>query len=275
MPSDYSKFDRFIVNFPSEFIIHIQINQPKKINAYDTETWTQYRDIFNTVKYDADVRCVIYSGVGKHFTSGLDVKQAMEDLGSGDINERSRLKLRNHIRDFQNAIHTPFTISKPVIGVAHGISYGLALDILTAHDIRIASRDARLSIKEVDIGLTSDIGTLQRIVKISGNISWVKQIALTARIFDADEAFQNGLISQVEDTKEKAIESALNIAKIIVSKSPVAVQGTKESINYALDHTINDGLEQIANFNSSAIQEDTKISIMAVLSKEKPIFSKL
>ncbi len=123
----------------------------------------------------------------------------------------------------------------------HGISIGLAIDLSCCADIRICSKDTKFSVKEVDIGLAADIGTLSRLPKIVGNHSWVKDVCLSARFFDADEAFAVGFVSQVLDNKAQAIETATKMATLIASKSPVAVQGTKDILNYSRDKSVSEG----------------------------------
>jgi delta(3,5)-delta(2,4)-dienoyl-CoA isomerase len=122
----------------------------------------------------------------------------------------------------------------------HGYTFGLGIDISACADVRICAKDTKFAVKEVDIGIAADIGTLSRLPKIVGNFGWVKDIALSARIFDAEEAYRVGFVTQVHDTKAKALEAGLNIAVFIATKSPVAVQGTKELLNHARDHSIAD-----------------------------------
>lgn len=124
-----------------------------------------------------------------------------------------------------------------VIAAMHGYAFGLAIDLSCCTDIRIASKDTKFSVKEVDIGLAADIGTLARLPKIVGNHSWVKEVTLTARIFTAEEAYRVGFVSHVAENKEKAVEKAVGLATLIASKSPIAVQGTKELLNHARENT--------------------------------------
>lgn len=131
-----------------------------------------------------------------------------------------------------------FTIA--VICVMHGFSFGLGLDISSCADIRLCAAGTKFAVKEVDIGLAADIGILTRLPKVVGNFGWVKDVALSARTFDADEAFRVGFVQQVLETKEKAIEEALRRAKYLATKSPLAVQGTKELLNHARDHNVAD-----------------------------------
>ena len=122
--------------------------------------------------------------------------------------------------------------------MVHGIAFGLAIDISCCADIRIAAKNARFSVKEVDIGIAADIGTLSRLPKAVGNFSWVKEVCLTAREFGAAEALSVGFVSHVVETKVQALEAALKLAGSIASKSPVATLGTKELLNHARDHSV-------------------------------------
>jgi Delta3,5-Delta2,4-dienoyl-CoA isomerase len=125
-----------------------------------------------------------------------------------------------------------------VICVLHGPSLGIAIDISSACDIRIAVQDTKLSIKEVDIGLAADLGSLQRFPRVVGNDSWTRELAFSGRFFSASEALERGFVSYVLDTKEAAVNKAMEIARLLASKSPVAVQGTKTLLNYSRDHSV-------------------------------------
>lgn len=163
-----------------------------------------------------------------------------------------------------------------VICVLHGYSFGLALDLSTCADIRICTKDVKLAIKEVDIGVAADIGSLTRLPKVVGNFSWVKDVCLSARVFGAEEAYRVGLVSQVLETKEKAVEAALKMAVLLASKSPVAVQSTKELLNRARDQTVAESLRYTGAWNSAAIQtSDVERAMLSGIKKTKPTFEKL
>lgn len=127
-----------------------------------------------------------------------------------------------------------------MICILHGISIGLAIDLSSCADVRICAADTRFAVKEVDIGLAADIGTLSRLPKCVGSFSWVKDVCLSARFFDAREALSVGYVSQVHETKAAALEAGLKMATLLASKSPVAVQGTKELLNHARDHSVDE-----------------------------------
>lgn len=164
-----------------------------------------------------------------------------------------------------------------MICVLHGLCLGLAIEIACTADIRIASADAKLSVKEVDIGVAADIGTLSRLPKIVGSHSWVKDVTLSARIFSAEEALRVGFVSVVESNKDAAVKKALEMASLIATKSPVAVQGTKAIVNWSVDHTVADGLAYTQAWSSAALQtRDIGEAVGATLGKKKGVrFEKL
>lgn len=127
-----------------------------------------------------------------------------------------------------------------VICVLHGISIGLAIDLSSCADVRLCAADTRMAVKEVDIGLAADIGTLSRLPKAVGSSSWVKDVCLSARFFDAAEALRVGFVSEVHDSKAAAVAAGLEKAVLVAAKSPVAVQGTKELLNHARDHSVDE-----------------------------------
>jgi len=178
--------------------------------------------------------------------------------------------------------------------VTHGISWGLAIDIACCADIRMCAKDASFAVKEVDRGMAADIGTLSRLPKVVGSQSWVKDVCLSARTFSAAEALSVGFVTQIHDTKAQAVGAAQRLAALIASKSPVAVQGTKELLNHARDHSVADskfipsvslGLAEGANhvglrytgiWNSAALQShDLQAAIMSGLTKKTSRFEKL
>lgn len=127
-----------------------------------------------------------------------------------------------------------------MICILHGISIGLAIDLSCCADIRLCAADTRLAVKEVDIGLAADIGTLSRLPKAVGSSSWVKDVCLSARFFDAAEALRAGFVSEVHENKAAAVAAGLAKAELLAGKSPVAVQGTKELLNHARDHSVDE-----------------------------------
>ncbi|OJD09923.1 hypothetical protein AJ78_08855 [Emergomyces pasteurianus Ep9510] len=243
--------------------------------------WLELRTILNTLSTSSSVRSIIFSGSGPAFTAGLDVKAASEGFlssASKNTNDPARkaAQLRRHIADFQDCVTAIERCEKPVIIILHGISYGLAVDLACAADFRICSADANICVKEVDIGLAADIGTLSRLGKVVGAFGWVKEVCMTARVFGAEEAKRVGFVNDVFSTKEAAVQAGLKLAGVMAGKSPVAVQGTKELLNWSRDHSVLDGLRYTGVWNSASLQtKDIQSALLSGLEKRTPTFEKL
>ncbi|KAJ0423613.1 ClpP/crotonase-like domain-containing protein [Aspergillus carlsbadensis] len=280
MAENYSA-KHFNVTFPQEYVAQVEINRPAQLNAFFEAMWVELSQIINKLSYDPNVRAVIISGAGdKAFTAGLDVKAASGGLLSDSDGKtepaRKAVHLRRHIAEFQDCISAIEKCEKPVIVVMHGFSLGLGIDMSSCADVRFAAKDAKFAVKEVDIGIAADIGTLSRLPKIVGNFGWVKEVALTARIFGAEEALRVGFVSRVFDSKSEAIQGAIELGALIASKSPVAVQGTKEILNWSRDHSVQDGLRYTTVWNGAALQtNDVSDALLSGIQKRKPKFAKL
>ncbi|PLB35213.1 enoyl-CoA hydratase/isomerase family protein [Aspergillus candidus] len=280
---DYSSIKHFNVHFPAEhqYVAHVEINRADKMNAFFEAMWLELRSLFDTLSADPSVRAIVLSGAGpKAFTTGLDVKAASEGgvlSAEGDADTaRKAAHLRRYIGTFQDCITALERCEKPVIAAMHGFALGLAVDMATACDVRLCARDVRFAVKEVDIGLAADIGTLSRLPKVVGNYGWVKEVALSARMFGAEEAEKVGFVSRVFGGKEELVKGALEVAGLIASKSPVAVQGTKDILNWSRDHPVNEGLRYTAVWNSAALQtNDVPAAMLSGIQKRKPTFEKL
>ncbi|KAJ2654669.1 hypothetical protein GGH99_007287 [Coemansia sp. RSA 1285] len=277
-------FECLNVTVSAEGVAHVEINRPQALNAFNTQTWTEIGQCFSQFKTDGDVRSVVVSANGRMFTAGLDLKEAATgplakgaatDGGAVDVARRGYYH-RLHILTFQDAISAVEDCDKPVVVAVHGGCLGIGIDFTTACDVRICTEDAYFMVKEVDIGMAADIGTLQRLPKVVGNDSWVREVCLTARRIPAQEACSVGLVSHVLPTRESALEKAFEIASLVASKSPVAVVSTKHLLNYSRDHSVREGLEYTAIWNSLAHNShDMATAIVSSLKKQKARFPKL
>ncbi|BFZ06825.1 hypothetical protein BsWGS_09862 [Bradybaena similaris] len=271
-------FTTLKVTSPSEFIKQVELNRPDKRNAMNASFWAEMVDCFNKLAIDPDCRVVVLSGAGKSFTSGLDLmdsgvfQKALEIVDPG----RRAFYLHRKVRDYQETFSVIEKCPKPVIAAIHDACIGGGIDMISACDIRYCTQDAWFQIKEVDIGLAADVGTLQRFQKIIGNDSAFRELAYTGRKFFSDEARSLGFVSRVLLDKNELLTSSLELAKVIASKSPVAVQGSKRNIIYSRDHSVAESLEYMATWNSAMLQsEDLMKAIEAALQKGQPVFSKL
>lgn len=243
--------------------------------------WSEMVECFNKIAQDSECRAVVISGAGKMFTSGIDLMDVGSDLlqPKGDDPARISWYLRDLIRRYQETFSVIEKCPKPVIAAIHGGCIGGGVDLVTACDIRYCAQDAFFQVKEVDIGLAADVGTLQRLPKVIGNQSLVNELAFTARKMMADEALSSGLVSRVFPDKEVMLDAAFALAAEICSKSPVAVQSSKVNLVYSRDHTVAESLDYMATWNMSMLQtQDIMKSVQAAMEKKdlkSVAFSKL
>lgn len=142
--------------------------------------------------------------------------------------------------------------------------------------MRICATNTRFCVKEIDVGIAADLGTLSRLPRVVGNASFVRDVCLTGREFSAQEAAQVGFVSYVEETRERAIDQAVEIAGQIAQKSPVAIQGTKDILNHARDHPVGESLRYTAVWNGAALQtQDVKEAMLSFRLRKMPTFEKL
>lgn len=258
----------------SNNIAHVQINRPEKINAMNAAFWTEIIDIFKWIDDTDAVRVVVISGAGKHFSSGIDLMllaSVANQLGK-DVGRNARL-LRRTILQMQASFNAVDTCRKPVLAAIQGYCLGGAIDLITACDMRYAASDAQFSIKEIDMGMAADVGTLQRLPRIIGD-GLVRELAYTGRTIAAEEARQIGLVNRTFTDQASLLDGVFAIAKEIAGKSPIAVAGTKEMLSYMRDHRIDDGLEYIATWNAAMLQStDLRVAMAAHMSKQKPEFA--
>ncbi|XP_036131029.1 delta(3,5)-Delta(2,4)-dienoyl-CoA isomerase, mitochondrial [Molossus molossus] len=253
-------------------ILHVQLNRPEKRNAMNRAFWSEMVECFNKIAQDSDCRAVVISGAGKMFTAGIDFMDMASDLlqPQGDDVGRISWYLRNLITRYQETFSVIEKCPKPVIAAIHGGCIGGGVDLITACDIRYCAQDAFFQVKEVDIGLAADVGTLQRLPRVIGNQSLVNELAFTARKMMADEALGSGLVSRVFPDKEAMLDAAVALAQEISSKSPVAVQGTKLNLIYSRDHPVAESLNYMATWNMSMLQsQDVIKSVQAAMEKKE------
>ncbi|KAH0946543.1 hypothetical protein HN011_002625 [Eciton burchellii] len=275
-----SIYKTLAISVPKPFVYMVKLNRPEKLNAVSPIMWREIEQCFNELAVNPDCRVIILSAAGRAFCAGIDL-QGMIELGQNlaqydDIARKCRY-MELKIKEYQNSFNTMEKCPKPVIAAVHGACIGAGVDMISAADIRYASSDAFFQIKEVNIGMAADVGTLQRFPKIVGSDSLVKELVYTARKYPATEALESGFISRMLDNKENLLSKSIEIAENIANKSPVAIQGSKRSMIYSRDHSVQEGLDHIAMSNSAMLQsEDFLNATMAQVTKDDhPIFSKL
>ncbi|KAG1670480.1 Delta(3,5)-Delta(2,4)-dienoyl-CoA isomerase, mitochondrial [Nymphon striatum] len=245
-------FNTVRVSKPCAYVLSVEINRPEKRNAMTFEFWKELGECFKKISMDKECRAVVLSGSGKMFSAGIDFND-LSDLASilqspGDV-ARKATSFYERVRFYQESFDFIEKCPKPVIAAIHGGCIGAGVDLIAACDIRYCSQDAFFQVKEVDIGIAADLGTLQRLPKIVGSDSYAREMIYTSKKVESDEGMKIGLVSKISTDKDTLMTDAFETAKCIASKSPVAVQGSKINILYSRDHSVHDGLEFNVSFN--------------------------
>ena len=255
-------------------VAQVVIDRPEKINAMNADFWTEIIDVFRWVDDTDEVRVVVLSGAGPHFSSGIDL-QLLAQVGAqlGKDVGRNAEQLRRKILSLQASFNAVDHCRKPVVAAIQGYCLGGAIDLISACDMRYCSADARFSIKEIDMGMAADVGTLQRLPRIIGD-GMMRELAYTGRTLDGAEAQAIGLVNRVYENPKALTEGVNELARQIAEKSPLAIRGTKEMIRYMRDHRVDDGLEYIATWNAAMLQAaDLRVAVAAHMARQKPDFA--
>jgi len=254
-------------------IAQVKFNRSEKANALNDLAWMEMRTVFESLDTDEEVRVIVLSGEGKHFCSGIDLSLLMNIANSEEhCGARKRENLRKQIVNLQAAVSSIALCSKPVLAAISGGCIGAGVDIISACDMRYASEDAFFSIKEIDMGMVADLGTLQRLPNLIPD-GIMRELAFTGRNLSGSEAEKIGLVNQCFDTRENLLKMVLEIAAVIASKSPVSIRGTKHILNYSRDHSIDEGLSYIATWNAAMLlSEDLNEALQSKMQKREPNF---
>lgn len=253
---------------------YVAFNRPDKANALVLEAWEEMQAIFEHLDELPEARVIVLSGEGKHFCAGIDLSLLMSMQQYNNIPDegRKREKLRKFILKLQDTISSIERCGKPVIAAIHKGCIGGGVDIAAACDMRYCTEDAYFTIKEVDMGLVADIGTMQRLPKIIGS-SIMAEMSYTGRKVFGAEAKEIGLVNRVYADKDEMMEGVGALAKMIAAKSPLVVRGTKRILLYTRDHSVEDSLDYIATWNAAMLMSnDLMESFQASMQKRTPIF---
>jgi enoyl-CoA hydratase len=239
----------------------VVVDRPDALNALDVATLTELRGRLQELRDDGDVRVVVLTGAGERaFIAGADVKY-MSGLAVDGAKEWGALG-----HEVASLLET---MPKPTIAAVNGFALGGGCELALACDIRYASSTAKLGQPEINLGIIPGWGGTQRLARVCG-LGFAKELILTGRLVDAEEAFQRGLVSGVHDpVLDKAVETAL----LLASKSPVALAAAKAATNRALQGAHAENLQAEADhFGELFASADAKEGLTAFVEKREPRF---
>jgi enoyl-CoA hydratase len=257
---------------------HLVLNKGEDLNKMTMNFWYELPKILDEIDRDASLRVLILTSTGKHFCAGMDLKN-FGTLGNDaekktNVPDKARIgeNLYRVAKELQDMLSKLEKLRIPVLAGIQGGCIGGGLDLVTAADMRFASKDAFFCIQEVNIGMAADIGTLQRLPRVIPE-GKVRELAYTGRRMPAEEALETGLVNKVYESQEDLVSGLKEMAAVIASKSPLAVYGTKAILNFSRDHTIAEGLEYNALWSGAMLpQEDMAEAMMSNMEKRNPEF---
>jgi enoyl-CoA hydratase/carnithine racemase len=256
-------------------VAHLELARPDKFNAMDKDMFAAIGDSFRSLGRDPAVRAILLSGQGKHFTAGLDLEYASRQFAPSDCAGRAAEARLRHIEWLQDSFSAAEDARPPVIAAIHGGCIGAGVDLASACDIRLASADAFFQIAEVDVAITADLGTLQRLGYLLPQ-GVLRELTYTGRRMGAEEAARYGLVNQLAPDRDAAIEAGMALARTIAAKSPLAVAGAKQSLNRSRGRPVEEGLRDVALWNAATlVSADLTEAIKARLGKTEPRFGPL
>ncbi len=265
--TEYQTFDFAMAGHVAE----IRLNRPDQYNTMVMAFWQELVDVFAAIDEMPEVRAVLISSTGRHFTAGLDLNAFAGIAAEISQGDRGRLgeQFRRTVLEMQESFSVIDRCRVPVLVATQGGCIGGGVDLISACDMRYCTADAFFCIQEINIGMTADVGTLQRLPHLMP-AGMVRELAYTGRRLPADEALRLGLVNRIYDSHETMLADVRTIAAEIAAKSPLAVTGTKRVLAYTRDHQVDDSLEYMATWQAGMFLTGDLIEQMQANQEKRP-----
>ena len=262
----YTCFDVTIENK----IAHIVLNRPEKRNAMIAEFWTELPEIIRDIDAGSKARVIVISSTGPVFSAGIDLSMFSGDMNMDKNDPQQGLNfLQNNVLPLQDSFSAIEQCRIPVLAAIQGGCFGGGVDFITACDMRYGTADSFITIYEIIVGMTADVGTFPRILNHMPE-GVVRELAYTGRKMHADECKSRGLFNEVYADHAAMMTAVMKTAAEIASRPPLAVHGCKHIITYARDHNTADTLEHIAVWNMSMLIPAEMMEAMQAKGQKRP-----
>ena len=258
-------------------IAHLQLNRPQQYNSMNKAFWSEFPEALENIDQTGEARVLVISSIGKHFCSGMDLavfQNPDPKMFGGEPGRRAEF-VRRLVLQLQACFNALEDLRIPVLSAIQGGCIGGAVDMVCATDSRYCTEDAYFTVKETAMGMTADLGTLQRLPQLIAP-GLARELAYTSRQFTAQEALDAGFVNKLYPSAENLLEGVMGVAEQIANNSPLAVMGSKKMLNYARDHNVADSLEYMATWQSGMFQpNDLMLSMTAQMQKKPAEFEPL
>jgi enoyl-CoA hydratase len=244
--------------------------------AMGFDFFAQLPAVFGELDADPEVRAIVLSGSGGNFSFGLDLKEVaplFATVGADGAGAAERVKLLAQVKEWQAALTAVASCRTPVISAIEGWCIGGGIDLIAATDIRLASADAKFSVRETRVGIVADLGSLQRLVGIVGD-GHLRELALTGGDIDSARAERIGLVNTVFADRDALMDAAMALATQIAENSPLVVRGVKDVLDAERAPRVEAGLRYVASWNSAFLpSKDLGEAFSAFAERRKPRFT--
>ncbi len=274
--ADFDRLKAVTVTIDENHVAEICLRRPEALNSMNADFWHELPEIIDALDRQGSARVIILCSSGKHFTAGMDLS-ALSSMGGNPEQEPARQaeKLRRWILSLQDTFTKLETARMPVISAVQGACIGGGVDMVCATDMRFCTSNAYSNVKETELGITADVGTLQRIESVMP-AGLARELCFSSRNMGAEEARACGFINKVYDNHNEMLEGVRALATSIARHSPMAVHGTKAMLNYSRDHSVQDSLNHMATWQSGMFKApDVKEAMQAGAEKRTPKFDNL
>ena len=274
--ADFDQLKAFTVTIDENHVAEICLRRPEALNSMNADFWHELPEIIDALDRQGSARVIILCSSGKHFTAGMDLS-ALSSMGGNPEQEPARQaeKLRRWILSLQDTFTKLEMARMPVISAVQGACIGGGVDMVCATDMRFCTSNAYFNVKETELGITADVGTLQRIESVMP-AGLARELCFSSRNMGAEEARACGFINKVYDNHNEMLEGVRALATSIARHSPMAVHGTKAMLNYSRDHSVQDSLNHMATWQSGMFKApDVKEAMRAGAEKRTPKFDNL
>ena len=257
-------------------IAWVYLDRPEKKNAMNPPAWREAPPLFEDLDQDAEIRVVILAARGPCFSVGIDLVEmadALPEIMSQEQTGGVKWRLLKKIGALQETMSCIARCRKPVIAAIHGYCLGAGLDMATACDVRLCARDALFSLKEAAVGFVADVGVLQRIPLIVGQ-GIARELAYTAKTIDAHRAREILLVNEIFEDRAALLAGAEAMAREMAANAPLAVEATKDVLNFGIGKSVAEGLRYVASLSTNIVpSKDLLEAFTAFMEKRPPKFT--